>query len=43
MMPKDELEMNAGEDRLIQVVHYHNKTSERYGIPFRFVVIKVRE
>ncbi|KAI8877977.1 cysteine proteinase [Backusella circina FSU 941] len=40
IIPKDELEMNVDEDRLIQVVHYHNKPSERYGIPFRFVIIK---
>ncbi|KAI8886846.1 cysteine proteinase [Backusella circina FSU 941] len=39
-IPADELEMNVDTDRLIQVVHYHNKPNKRYGIPFRFVAIK---
>lgn len=32
--------MNQDEDRLIQVVHYHNHPSEFHSIPFRFVAIK---
>ncbi|CAO0793297.1 unnamed protein product [Mucor circinelloides] len=39
-IPKDELEMNQDEDRLIQVVHYHNRPSDFHSIPFRFVAIK---
>jgi hypothetical protein len=35
--------MNVDTDRLIQVVHYHNKPNKRYGIPFRFVAIKVTQ
>ncbi|KAI8640264.1 hypothetical protein BD408DRAFT_348306 [Parasitella parasitica] len=39
-IPKDELEMNLDEDRLIQVVHYHNQPTKFHSIPFRFVAIK---
>ncbi|GAA5807685.1 hypothetical protein MFLAVUS_001059 [Mucor flavus] len=39
-IPKDELEMDQDNDRLIQVVHYHNNPTEFHGIPFRFVAIK---
>ncbi|KAG1172248.1 hypothetical protein G6F70_001903 [Rhizopus microsporus] len=39
-IPKDELEMNLDTDRLVQVVHYHNKPTELHSAPFRFVAIK---
>lgn len=32
--------MNLDEDRLVQVVHYHNHPTDFHSIPFRFVAIK---
>ncbi|EIE78675.1 hypothetical protein RO3G_03379 [Rhizopus delemar RA 99-880] len=39
-IPKDELEMNLDTDRLVNVVHYHNRPTGLHSIPFRFVAIK---
>ncbi|CAO3694083.1 unnamed protein product [Rhizopus stolonifer] len=39
-IPSDELKMDLDTDRLINVVHYHNKPTELHSIPFRFVAIK---
>ncbi|RCH93495.1 hypothetical protein CU098_000880, partial [Rhizopus stolonifer] len=39
-IPKDELEMDYDSDRLVQVVHYHERPTSFHSIPFRFVAIK---
>lgn len=33
--------MNLDTDRLVNVVHYHNRPTGLHSIPFRFVAIKV--
>lgn len=41
-IPQEELEMNIEVDRLVQVVNYHKEPTRFHGIPFLFVVKKVR-